>query len=393
MKKKLTMINVLVILLCSFFTQSFAEDLTDLYNKQNEIEAQKSEATTKLEIIKEDLSESLIQVQTLSQSIAEYQEQIDSLDGSINELQESITDLEERLVIAQEDYDKKKKAIDTRLLAMYESGQTKYLDVLLKSKSLSDLIGNYYILSVLTEYDTMFLEDINEQKENMIKNKETLENNKKEINAKREEKETTSIILQNSLTMKNNYMAKLTEEERQIEEAIEKYQEELNQIEKEIIEVTLTSISPEYIGGEMAWPVPGYTVITSNYGMRTHPITGVYKLHTGVDLRAPMGANFVAANSGVVIKVSEGGAYGKMVMIDHGGGISTLYAHGSEILVELGQTVVRGTPVLKVGSTGYSTGPHAHFEVRERGVPVDPIPYITNIPTNSETNETGENTN
>ena len=276
---------------------------------------------------------------------------------------------------------------------MYESGQTKYLDVLLKSKSLSDLIGNYYILSVLTEYDTMFLEDINEQKENMIKNKETLENNKKEINAKREEKETTSIILQNSLTMKNNYMAKLTEEERQIEEAIEKYQEELNQIEKEIIEVTLTSISPEYIGGEMAWPVPGYTVITSKYGMRTHPITGVYKLHTGVDLRAPMGANFIAANSGVVIKVSEGGAYGKMVMIDHGGGISTLYAHGSEILVELGQTVVRGTPVLKVGSTGYSTGPHAHFEVRERGVPVDPIPYITNIPTNSETNETGENTN
>ena len=97
--------------------------------------------------------------------------------------------------------------------------------------------------------------------------------------------------------------------------------------------------------------------------MRVHPITGQYKLHTGVDIGAPMGANFVAANDGVVVKAGPNTAYGNMVIIDHGGGISTLYAHGSEILVEVGQTVKRGDAILKVGSTGYSTGPHAHFEV------------------------------
>ena len=90
----------------------------------------------------------------------------------------------------------------------------------------------------------------------------------------------------------------------------------------------MEGIDSEYIGGELAWPVPGYTRITSEYKMRVHPITGVYKLHTGVDISAPMGANFIAANDGVVIRAEMNGAYGNMVVVDHGGGISTLYAHG-----------------------------------------------------------------
>ena len=123
--------------------------------------------------------------------------------------------------------------------------------------------------------------------------------------------------------------------------------------------------------------------------MRTHPITGVYKLHTGVDISAPMGANFVAANDGIVVKAEYNVAYGKMVVIDHGGGISTLYAHGSEILVEVGQEVKRNEAVLKVGSTGYSTGAHAHFEVRKNGVVTNPMPYITNgiVPNSEEDKE------
>ena len=139
----------------------------------------------------------------------------------------------------------------------------------------------------------------------------------------------------------------------------------------------------------MAWPTPGYTRITSPYGMRTHPITGVYKLHTGVDLGAPYGSNFIAATDGTVIIAGYNTAYGNMVIIDHGGGVSTLYAHGSKIMVEVGQTVKKGDIVLKVGSTGYSTGPHAHFEVRVNGKVVDPMPYITN--TNGDNSK--ENTN
>lgn len=385
MKKKLAMSLVLLILLCGFFTESFAEELNDLYTKQNEIEEQKNEATTKLEVVKEELTDLLQQVQELNQNITDYQNQITELDQNIIGLQDSITDLEEKLDKAKQDYETKKKAMDSRLIAMYESGETKYLDVLLNSKSLSDLLSNYYLLSVLTDYDTLFLKEIDNQKKNIENNKQKLEKNKKEITDKKEEKETTAIILQNTMTMKNTYMGKLSDEEIQIQEMIDTYQAQLNEIESEIMQITLANLGSEYIGGIMSWPVPGYTVITSQYGMRTHPITGVYKLHTGVDIRAPIGVNFIAANSGIVMKVSEGGAYGKMVMIDHGGGVATLYAHGSEILVEVGQTVRKGEPVLKVGSTGYSTGPHAHFEVRVNGFPVNPIPYITN--TNVETNE------
>ena len=127
--------------------------------------------------------------------------------------------------------------------------------------------------------------------------------------------------------------------------------------------------------------------------MRVHPITGQYKLHTGVDISAPMGVNFIAANDGIVTKAEYNSAYGNMVIIDHGGGISTLYAHGSEILVTVGQIVKKEDPILKVGSTGYSTGPHAHFEVRINGVVTDPLPYITTgiVPgTGTEENEQEE---
>ena len=154
----------------------------------------------------------------------------------------------------------------------------------------------------------------------------------------------------------------------------------------------MQGIDTKYIGGEFAWPVPGYTRITSKYGMRTHPITGIYKLHTGVDIGAPMGANFVAANDGIVVKAGYNGAYGNMVIIDHGGGVQTLYAHGSEILVKVGDVVKKGeTAVLKVGSTGYSTGAHAHFEVRINGETTDPLPYITNgLVPGTENNQEGQ---
>ncbi len=128
--------------------------------------------------------------------------------------------------------------------------------------------------------------------------------------------------------------------------------------------------------GMFCWPIPGYTTITSEFGYRTHPITGVYKLHTGTDIGAPEGADFVAMADGVVISSATNSAYGNMVLISHGNGIVTLYAHGSKRLVKTNDIVKQGEPVLKVGSTGFSTGPHAHFEVRINDEYVDPMQYF-----------------
>lgn len=128
--------------------------------------------------------------------------------------------------------------------------------------------------------------------------------------------------------------------------------------------------------GMFCWPIPGYSAITSEFGMRTHPITGVYKLHTGTDIGAPEGADFVAMADGIVVTAGTNTAYGNMVMINHGNGVVTLYAHGSKTLVKTNDIVKQGEAVLKVGSTGFSTGPHAHFEVRINDEYVNPMQFF-----------------
>lgn len=139
----------------------------------------------------------------------------------------------------------------------------------------------------------------------------------------------------------------------------------------------LPNFSNDVFGnGDFIWPVPGYTSITSEFGYRTHPITGVYKLHTGTDVGAPLGADFVAMADGIVITAGTNTAYGNMVMISHGNGIVSLYAHGSKLLVKTNDVVKQGDPVLKVGSTGYSTGPHAHFEIRVNDEYVNPMQFL-----------------
>ena len=130
------------------------------------------------------------------------------------------------------------------------------------------------------------------------------------------------------------------------------------------------------MGGVMKWPVPGHTRVSSEYGNRLHPILKTNRFHSGIDIPAPTGTNIIAAGSGTVAFAGTQGGYGRTVILDHGGGIMTLYAHNSQLLVSEGQQVTQGTVIAKAGSTGMSTGPHLHFEVRENGKYVDPNPWI-----------------
>ncbi len=388
MKKRLIAALILVNIL-SYTSIAFAEDITNLIQQQNDLQNQKSEADNKLEIVQDELSENMQQLEKLSQTMAEYQIQIDEWGKQIDDLNTSIKEIQEKLDIAQKDYDEQEKLLESRLVTMYEAGDTSFLDFILSSNNIVDFISNYYLMAELTTYDEDLLEKIEREKSQIEQNKKMLETQQSEYNTIKANYEKKKIILYNTKALKDEAASKLTEEEKTLSEQIDEYRNQILAVEAEIAQVTKANIDTQYIGGEMAWPVPGYTRITSNYGMRTHPITGIYKLHTGVDLGAPMGANFIAANDGVVTKAGYNGAYGNMVIIDHGGGISTLYAHGSEILVTVGQTVKKGDNILKVGSTGYSTGAHAHFEVRVNGQPVNPLPYITS---NTKTEEINNNT-
>ena len=381
---------ILILSICTFSIITYAENLEDLKTQYEEKQNQINDANSELEGVQSDLSQNLQQVQKIDETINTTQEELDKLNNEIQEMNDSIEQISTQLNTAEEKYNKQKQMLEARLIAMQEAGKTEYLDVILSSKSISNFISNYFLLTELAEYDTELLENVENIKKDIETSKQKLEYQKEQLTAKKQTQLKTSKVLQNAKVIRQSFVEKLSEEEIQIQQKIEQYNQEFKAIEAEILQLSIQSANGEYIGGIMAWPVPGYTRISSPFGMRTHPITGVYKLHTGIDIAgAPIGTNFLAAADGTVVKAQYNTAYGNMVIIDHGGGIQTLYAHGVEIVAQLGQTVKQGDVVLKVGSTGYSTGPHAHFEVRVNGQPVDPMPYFTS----SGNNETQDNTN
>lgn len=351
-------------------------DVNELQAIHTETQNQVIEANEQLEGVQVQLSEAMQQIQTLNEKIEGYETEIASLGNEADSLKKSIDALEKKLEISEAKYKMQKESLETRLTMLYEIGETTYLDVLLQSKSIADFISRYYLISQIAAYDDKLLEEAELEKIEIEVAKSTLEQQRKQYKVAKDNAEKTAIVLENTRVVKNSYINQLTNEERELQEKIDIYNQQVKEIEAEILLYANAHIGENYVGGGMAWPIPGYTRISSVFGMRVHPITHVYKLHTGTDISAPMGANFIAMNSGIVIKAGWNNAYGNMVIIDHGGGVVTLYAHGSEIMVTLGQQVNKGDVVLKVGNTGYSTGPHAHFEVRVNGEYMDPMQFV-----------------
>ena len=353
------------------------KNLDDLEIEKSGLEDMIDSSNKEIEFIESDLTATVAEVSEINQQILDKQIEIETLEAQENEIMIYIDKAEEELEKSTEKYEKQKSVLEQRLVAMYEMGQTSYLDLLLNSKGIIEFLSNYYMINEIATADEELLKTVNNEKKYNENLKQALEDKREVLNENKKSRRKNEIFLENMAIIKNNKLQELTESEAELQRQVEEYQNQVAEIEKEIRVLAIKNISEKYVGGIMAWPVPGYTRITSTFGMRTHPITGVYKLHTGVDIGAPMGTNFIAVNDGVVTYAGWNTAYGQMVIINHGGGISTLYAHGSEILVNVGDAVYQGTPVLKVGSTGYSTGPHAHFEVRVNGEYVQPLDYIT----------------
>lgn len=365
------------------------EKVDELKEQKQELENQTSDMSEQLHFVSDELSNTVLEISELTQNIYNKQTEIQELTAKLQILETRIQKVQIELNESNAEYKKQKELLEKRLVAMYEMGETSYLDLMLNSKNISDFLSNYYYISEIATTDAELFEIIKEQKakvENLMTN---LQKNQSEFESSKSKLEKTNIALSNMVIIKNQKLETLNEEEMSLQAQIEEYQAQIQAVESEIRILSLSNDNSEYVGGTFSWPVPGYTRISSPFGMRTHPITGIYKLHTGTDISAPMGAIFVASNDGLVTKAGYNSAYGNMVIVDHGGGISTLYAHGSEILVEVGQTVTKGTPVLKVGSTGYSTGPHAHFEIRTNGNYVNPLDYLQN---NTEENESSTQT-
>lgn len=379
MKKKVILIVLSFALLSilSFENIVGAENIIDLQEQKNELQEQINQTNQEISDLQIELTENLEQLNNLNLKISTYEKDVASLEENLSKILVEIEKIETKLNIIEENYYIQKEALANRVVALYEAGDILYLDVLLNSNSVSDFISNYFLIGEIVKYDNELLENIETQKIQIETIKNTLTERKETLDSLKENKEKTVISLENSKIIRNSYIAKLTEEEKAMQEKIDKYQTELNSIDAQITLLTSIAIGEDYVGGEFVWPAPGYTTVTSNYGMRFHPILKVNRMHTGTDIGMPTGSYIVASNDGIVIKSLYTSSYGNMIMVDHGGGITTLYAHGSENVAQTGDTVKKGDLIMKAGSTGWSTGPHLHFEVRINGTPMDPMEFLS----------------
>ena len=326
-------------------------------------------------------------VQELDDSINDYQNKYNELQSQIASLEVEISSTQNDLTKTEQEYARKENLLKKRVVALYEGGETTYLDVLLSSKNL---------LEQIIEFDSNLLNELDEQKQNIEVKKAEQEKKKTDLRVAKAKQGQMQILMENQKTLQVSYASKLSEEEKNLYEQIEQYKKEQEDLENQIQAAINWSgaLAIQYKGGVMLWPIAvDGTYITSPYGNRLHPIQGVYRYHDGIDIgNAGFGAPVVAAADGIVTYAGVMSGYGNCVMINHGDGIVTLYGHGQEIYTELGATVKQGDVIMAVGSTGNSTGPHLHFEVRKFGVAVDPIPYLQGDNANNNTIE-NENVN
>lgn len=376
-------------------TNSTAENKT-LEEQQKELNTKIDESNTKLEYVQGEMGETLKKVEELNDSITDYEAQYSDLENQITTLENQIKNGSVQIQEIQEEYDRKEKILKRRTVALYEAGETTYLDFLLTSKSIVEFLSNYFIISEIIEYDNNLLEELDYKKTKLEEAKQKQEEQEKELRVAKNKINSTNILLNNTKILKENYMLKLTDEEKTLQEQIAQYKEEQADLERKILaSINWTgTMSIKFTGGVMVWPIAMEgTYITSGYGNRLHPIQGVYKNHAGIDISGSNvnGAPVVAAADGVVTYAGWIGGYGNCIIINHGSGIVSLYGHGSETVATVGQVVKQGDIIMKVGSTGNSTGPHVHFEIRKNGEVVDPIPYlngeITNIDEKNTNNE------
>lgn len=376
-------------------TNNTAENKT-LEEQQRELNTKIDESNTKLEYMQGEMGETLKKVEELNDSITDYEAQYSDLENQITTLENQIKTDSAQIQEIQEEYDRKEKILKRRTVALYEAGETTYLDFLLTSKSIVEFLSNYFMISEIIEYDNNLLEELDYKRTKLEEAKQKQEEQEKELRVAKNKINSTNILLNNTKILKENYMLKLTDEEKTLQEQIAQYKEEQADLERKILaSINWTgTMSIKFTGGVMVWPIAMEgTYITSGYGNRLHPIQGVYKNHAGIDISGSNvnGAPVVAAADGVVTYAGWIGGYGNCIIINHGSGIVSLYGHGSETVATVGQVVKQGDIIMKVGSTGNSTGPHVHFEIRKNGEVVDPIPYlngeITNIDEENTNNE------
>ncbi len=375
---------IIILLLLGMFTtvvfsiKSYgAEDVSDMQNELDDIIAKKEKLEKELESIKGKKDAALQEKEIIDSQIHELNKEASLLgevvDGLNNDLEKSKKNLEE----AEEILDENKEHAKERIRAMYELGNTSYLNIILGSSSLHDFIARVEMVKQMTAYDQSVINELKKTKDTIETETKAIEEKQKKQQDALDALESNVSSLEDKQDRSDALIEKFNEQSEENIAAIKAAERAEEELQAEIRKALNNSKNETFVGGKFLWPVSGYYTITSRFGYRTHPITGIYKLHTGVDIAGAGigGKPILAANGGTVIKAGYNRGYGNYVVIDHGGGYSTLYGHASRLNVSAGQKVSRGDTLGFVGSTGYSTGNHLHFEIMQNGEYTNPLSH------------------
>ncbi len=352
---------------------------SELTTKKNELKAlgQKIEDHRRALAQKKKEEKAVLgQLQELQQGIETTRNNLEDLNGRLRLTRNRVRQTTGELHQAEQTLATRQAFFEQRLKEIYLNGNVSYFEVLLQSRSMTEFLDRFDLLQRVAEKDVDLLNEINVQRQLIKSKKNELERRQAEVTGLRNRTSAQQAALEEQSNDKEQLLDRIKSEKAAYEKALREYEQTSKQLERIIRKLQEQSRKTARIGnGRLGYPTTS-TRVTSNYGMRYHPILKVRKLHTGVDFGARSGSPMYAAEGGTVIYTGWMGGYGKVVVIDHGGGLSTLYAHMSVIGVSEGRSVKRGQQIGQVGSTGWSTGPHAHFEVRENGTPVNPWKYL-----------------
>ena len=360
MKDRIRTAIIILLLLAMTFTVSYGT------RTQEEVESDIDETQQELDEGRDKVDELEEEMEEIQAEIESTQSDIDAVSGEISDLQSEITSNKKKLDAKKKEIEEQTDNLNQRLRNMYKNGSIGFIDVILSSNSVMDLITNVQMVAKIYEGDRNLVrvlekeyDEIKAIRDDLHAQKETLDEKMGELNSLQDE-------------LAGSY-AKVEANKEEQEAQNEQLEEELADLEAESAEIAALiaaqSAEQEYQGtgnGYFIWPVPGYYSISSDYEYRMCPFHG-YELHSGIDIPAAYGTSVVAAADGLVISAGWMGSYGNAVLISHGDGLYTLYGHNSALNVSDGQVVTQGQTIAFVGSTGNSTAEHCHFEVRLGG--------------------------
>lgn len=358
--------------------------LSEAEKEKEELEKQLSDAKKLISNLKESKGDVEDKVAELNNQLLDISSRITSLENQLTDKSNEITAAKEELEAAKADAQKQYEDMKVRIQYMYENSQTSYAEVFLSSGSVSEFLNSAEYIAQIQSYDRQKLDDfeatveeitemeaqLEQDYEDLEVMKATVEEEKKSVAALMNEKETELAGIKDDISDAQSEAAYFEAEIQAQEELIA----EIKRIEAE--KAAAGEVDNPYSGGAFTWPCPSSTRITSDYGPRTSPTAGASSNHKGIDIGASYGAAIVAAADGKVKAATYSSTAGNYVMIDHGGGLYTVYMHASSLNVSVGQTVSAGDTIAYVGSTGISTGNHLHFGVSLNGSYVSPWSYL-----------------